>query len=176
MTASSLETASVSTPRRMQEDTSSFMTNIVNSSRKPARLNHNISTQMRNTMENEKIQNVLHVFDLIKDNVINAKIGKKVAEIIFEQGGTPEDVINGIGLRKCMPDPIAVLDIINMFPDLLQRAQNGDDKAKHELVGQCMRQSGGKLNPALVRQYIDNMNALVKAAEKEREAERLIQL
>ena len=44
-------------------------------------------------MENEKIQNVLHVFDLIKDNVINAKAGKKVAEIIFEQGGTPEDVI-----------------------------------------------------------------------------------
>ena len=115
MIASSLETASVSTPRRMQEDTSSFMTNIVNSSRKPARLNHNISTQMRNTMENEKIQNVLHVFDLIKDNVINAKIGKKVAEIIFEQGGTPEDVINGIGLRQCTPDPSAVLDIINMF-------------------------------------------------------------
>lgn len=129
-------------------------------------------------MENEqtKIENILHVFDLINDNVINAKIGKKVAEIIFEQGGTPEDVINGIGLRKCMPDPIVVLDIINMFPDLLHRAQNGDDKAKHELVGQCMRQSGGKLNPALVRKYIDNMNALVKAAEKEREAERLIQL
>ena len=73
-------------------------------------------------INNMKIQNVLHVFDLIKDNVINAKIGKKVAEIIFEQGGTPEDVIKNIGLRKCMPDPIAVLDIINMFPDLLHRA------------------------------------------------------
>lgn len=127
-------------------------------------------------MENEKIQNVLHVFDLIKDNVINAKIGKKVAEIIFEQGGTPEDVINSIGLRKCMPDQIAVLlDILKKFPDLLHRAQNGDDKAKHELIFQCMRQSGGKLNPALVRQYIDNMEALVKAAEKEREVERIIQ-
>lgn len=122
-----------------------------------------------------KIQNVLHVFDLIKDNVINAKIGKKVAEIIFEQGGTPEDVIKNIGLRKCMPDPIAVLDIINMFPDLLHRAQNGDEKAKRELVGQCMRQSCGKLNPVLVRQYIDNMEALVKAAEKERTVERIIQ-
>ena len=129
-------------------------------------------------MENEqtKIENILHVFDLINDNVINAKIGKQVAEIIAETGETAEHVIKTVGLRKCMPDPIAVLDIINMFPDLLHRAQNGDDKAKHELVGQCMRQSGGKLNPALVRQYIDNMNALVKAAEKEREAERLIQL
>ena len=132
-------------------------------------------TKRRNQMENEKIQNVLHVFDLIKDNVINAKIGKKVAEIIFEQGGTPEDVIKNIGLRKCMPNPIAVLDIINKFPDLLHRAQNGDEKAKRELVGQCMRQSGGKLNPVLVRQYIDNMEALVKAAEKEREVERIIQ-
>lgn len=132
-------------------------------------------TKRRNPMENEKIQNVLHVFDLIKDNVINAKIGKKVAEIIFEQGGTPEDVIKNIGLRKCMPDPIAVLDIINKFPDLLHRVQNGDEKAKREFVGQCMRQSGGKLNPALVRQYIDNMEALVKAAEKEREVKRIIQ-
>ena len=122
-----------------------------------------------------KIQNVLHVFDLIKDNVINAKIGKKVVEIIFEQGGTLEDVIKNIGLRKCMPDPITVLDIINMFPDLLHRAQNGDEKAKRELVGQCMRQSCGILNPVLVRQYIDNMEALVKAAEKEREVERIIQ-
>lgn len=127
-------------------------------------------------MENEKIQNVLHVFDLIKDNVINAKIGKKVAEIIFEQGGTPEYVIKNIGLRQCMPDPIVILDILNKFPDLLHRAQNGDDKAKHELVGQCMRQSGGKLNPNLVRQYIDNMEALVKAAEKEHEINELIQL
>lgn len=126
-------------------------------------------------MENEKIQNVLHVFDLIKDNLINAKIGKKVAEIIFEQGGTPEDVIKNIGLQKCIPDPNAVLDILNRFPDLLHRAQNGDEKAKHELVGKCMRQSGGKLNPNLVIQYIDNMEALVKAAEKEREAE-VIQL
>lgn len=129
-------------------------------------------------MENEqtKIENILHVFDLIKDNVINVKIGKKVATIIAETGETAEHVIKNIGLRKCMPDPIAVLDIINKFPDLLHRAQNGDDKAKHELVGQCMRQSGGKLNPSLVRQYVDNMEALVKAAEKERETDRLIQL
>lgn len=134
-------------------------------------------TKRRNPMENEqtKIENILHVFDLINVNVINAKIGKQVAEIIFEQGGTPEDIIKNIGLRKCMPDPIAVLDIINMFPDLLHRAQNGDEKAKRELVGQCMRQSCGILNPVLVRQYIDNMEALVKAAEKEREVERIIQ-
>lgn len=70
---------------------------------------------------------------------------------------------------------ITVLDIINMFPDLLHRAQNDNEKAKRELVGQCMRQSCGILNPVLVRQYIDNMEALVKAAEKEREVERIIQ-
>lgn len=128
-------------------------------------------------MDNEqtKIESILHVFDLIKDNVITVKIGKKVATIIAETGETAEHVINNIGLRKCMPDPIAVLDILKKFPDLLHRAQNGNDKAKHELIGECMRQSGGKLNPTLVRQYIDNMEALVKAAEKEREAE-IIQL
>ena len=57
-------------------------------------------------MENEQttIENILHVFDLINDNVINAKIGKKVAEIIAETGETAEHVIKTVGLKQCMPD------------------------------------------------------------------------
>ena len=56
---------------------------------------------MRNTMENEqtKIENILHVFDLINDNVINAKIGKQVAEIIAEWGEPAEHVVKTVGLK-----------------------------------------------------------------------------
>ena len=57
-------------------------------------------------MENKqtKIENILHVFDLINDNVINAKIGKQVAEIIAETSETAEHVIKTVGLKQCMPD------------------------------------------------------------------------
>lgn len=115
---------------------------------------------MRNTMENEQttIENILHVFDLINDNVINAKIGKKVAEIIAETGEPAEHVIKTVGLKQCMPDNEGVLSIILQFPDLCQEAKNGSDKAMHELVARCMRASGGTLNPNMVMNVIANFD------------------
>ena len=130
-------------------------------------------TKMRNPMENEqtKIENILHVFDLINDNVINAKIGKKVAEIIAETGETAEHVIKTVGLKKCMPDNEDVLSIILQFPDLCQEAKNGSDKAMHELVGCCMRASGGMLNPNMVRNVIMNFDSIMKKCESKRNIE-----
>ena len=115
-------------------------------------------------MENEqtKIKNILHVFDLIQDNVINVKIGKKVATIIAETGETAEHVIKTVGLKQCMPDNEDVLSIILQFPDLCQEAKNGSDKAMHELVCRCMRVSGGKLNPNMVRDVIVNFDSIMK--------------
>lgn len=115
-------------------------------------------------MENEqtKIKNILHVFDLIQDNVINVKIGKKVATIIAETGETAEHVINTVGLKQCMPDGEDVLSLIQQFPDLCKEAKNGSDKAMHELVWRCMRVSGGKLNPNMVRNVIVNFNSIMK--------------
>ena len=115
-------------------------------------------------MENEqtKIKNILHVFDLIQDNVINVKIGKKVAEIIAETGETAEHVIKTVGLKQCMPDNEDVLSIILQFPDLCQEAKNGSDKAMHELVARCMRASGGTLNPNMVRNVIANFDSVMK--------------
>lgn len=124
-------------------------------------------------MENEqtKIENILHVFDLINDNVINAKIGKKVAAIIAETGETAEHVINTVGLKQCMPDDEDVLNIILQFPDLCQEAKNGSDTAMHELVGRCMSASGGKLNPNMVRNVIANFDSVMKKHEEKRTIE-----
>ena len=115
-------------------------------------------------MENEqtKIKNILHVFDLIQDNVINVKIGKKVATIIAETGETAEHVIKTVGLKQCMPDNEDVLSIILQFPDLCQEAKNGSDKAMHELVARCTRASRGTLNPNMVRNVIVNFDSIMK--------------
>ena len=124
-------------------------------------------------MENEqtKIKNILHVFDLIQDNVINVKIGKKVATIIAETGETAEHVIKTVGLKQCMPDNEDVLSIILQFPDLCQEAKNGSDKAMHELVCRCMHVSGGKLNPNMVRDVIVNFDSIMKKCESKRNIE-----
>ena len=124
-------------------------------------------------MENEqtKIKNILHVFDLINDNVINAKIGKQVATIIAETGETAEHVIKMVGLKQCMTDNEDVLSIILQFSDLCQEAKNGSDKAMHELVARCMRASGGTLNPNMVRNVIANFDSVMKKHETKRTIE-----
>lgn len=115
-------------------------------------------------MENEKtkIEKILHVFDLINAKVINTKIGKNVAEVIAETGETAEQVIATIGLKPCIPEIREILNSIMQFPDLYKDAKNGSDKAMHELVGRCMRDSGGRLNPNMVRNYIANFESHVK--------------
>lgn len=118
--------------------------------------------------EQTKIENILHVFDLIKDHVVNAKIGKMLAEVIAETGETAEHVIKAVGLKQCMPDYEDVLKNIMLFlmkfPDLYKEAKNGSEKAMNELVGQCMRESGGKLNPNMVRSAILNFDSIMKTS------------
>lgn len=61
--------------------------------------------------EPTKTENISHVFDLITDNVIYAKIGKMAAEIIFVTGQNAEYGIKNIGRIQCIPDQIDDLDI-----------------------------------------------------------------
>lgn len=66
-----------------------------------------------------------------------------------------------------MPDDEDVLSIMLKFPDLCQEAKNGSDDALHELVGRCMRASGGKLNPSMIRNVIFNFDSVMKKHETE---------
>lgn len=61
--------------------------------------------------EPTKTENIIHVFDLFTDNVINAKIGKMVAEFIFVTGQNAKYGIKNIGLINCFPEQIDALDI-----------------------------------------------------------------
>lgn len=108
---------------------------------------------------NERMQKIMHVFDLIHDKLINAKIGKHVAMVIAATGQTAEEVIKTVGLTNCMPDHSEITNLIieNHYSDFINFVSTGDAKAKHELIGKCMKASGGKLNPGLVSQYIDKL-------------------
>lgn len=107
----------------------------------------------------ERMQKIFHVFDLIHDKIINAKIGKHVAMVIATTGQTAEEVIKTVGLSNCMPDHSEITNMIieTHYSDFINFVSTGDAKAKHELIGKCMRVSGGKLNPGLVSQYIDKL-------------------
>ena len=110
----------------------------------------------------ERIQKILHVFDLIKDNIINAKIGKRVATLISQTGQTAEAVIKTVGLTNGMPDMSKKMYVLwTSHRELIEKMATGSDEekadAKKQLVGLTMRACEGKTNPGLVMQYLDKM-------------------
>ena len=110
----------------------------------------------------ERIQKILHVFDLIKDNLINAKIGKRVATLISQTGQTAEAVIKTVGLTNGMPDIGKKMYFLwTEHRELIEKMATGSEEekatAKKQLLGLSMRACAGKANPGLVNQYLDKM-------------------
>ena len=98
------------------------------------------------------------IIDLIKDGTISGKIAKDLFEIVWQEGGDPEVLVESRGLKQVTDTgaiEAAVDQIIAANPDKVEQA-----KAKPTLagwfVGQVMKATGGKANPQAV-------NALVKA-------------
>ncbi|KQO92980.1 MAG: Asp-tRNA(Asn)/Glu-tRNA(Gln) amidotransferase subunit GatB [Methylobacteriaceae bacterium] len=97
------------------------------------------------------------IVDLIGDGVISGKIAKDLFEIVWSEGGDPRAIVEARGMKQVTDTgaiEAAVDAIIAANPDKVEQA-----KAKPTLlgwfVGQTMKATGGKANPAAV-------NALLK--------------
>ncbi|HEY0283005.1 MAG TPA: Asp-tRNA(Asn)/Glu-tRNA(Gln) amidotransferase GatCAB subunit B, partial [Rhizomicrobium sp.] len=98
------------------------------------------------------------IVQMVSANVISGKTAKDVLDIIWSEGGDPRVLVEERGLKQ-MTDTgaieTAVDAVIAANPDKVEAA-----KAKPQLVGwfvgQVMKTTGGKANPAVV-------NALLKA-------------
>ena len=98
------------------------------------------------------------IVDLIGEGVISGKIAKDLFEIVWSEGGDPRQIVDTRGMKQVTDTgaiEAAVDEIIAKNPDKVQQA-----KEKPTLlgwfVGQTMKATGGKANPAAV-------NALLKA-------------
>ncbi len=92
------------------------------------------------------------IVDLIASNTISGKIAKDVFEILWTEGGDPADIVEKRGLKQVTDTGAiekAVDEIIAANPDKVEQA-----KAKPSMlgwfVGQVMKSTGGKANPAAV--------------------------
>ncbi len=98
------------------------------------------------------------IIKMVSENVISGKIAKDVLDIVWAEGGEPRQIVEQRGLKQVTDtDAIekAVDDVIAANPDKAAAA-----KAKPAMagwfVGQVMKATGGKANPATV-------NALIKS-------------
>ena len=97
------------------------------------------------------------IVDLIGEGVISGKIAKDLFEIVWSEGGDPREIVEARGMKQVTDTgaiEAAVDAIIAANPDKVEQA-----KSKPTLlgwfVGQTMKATGGKANPAAV-------NALLK--------------
>ena len=101
--------------------------------------------------------NLAGMIVLIQDGTISSKIAKKVFRELIQNGGDASEVVKAKGLVQ-LSDPAQLLPIINEVLDSnaqsIEDFKNGKDRAVGFLVGQIMKQTKGKANPAVVNQLL----------------------
>ena len=97
------------------------------------------------------------LIDLISNNTISGRIAKDVFEIMLETGKDAAAIVEEKGLRQ-VTDTGAIEGVIDVVlaanVDKLAEYRSGKDKLFGFFVGQVMKQSGGKANPALVNELL----------------------
>lgn len=98
-------------------------------------------------------EHLVAMLKLQKDGVISGKIAKDVLIKMFVTGKAPGDIVKEEGLEQVSDDASlsAIVDsVILANPDVVAELRAGKDKVLGFLVGQVMKVSKGKANPAKV--------------------------
>ena len=93
----------------------------------------------------------------IKDNTISGKIAKTVFEAMIKDSSNVDDIIEAKGLKQITDiGEIAKLvnEIIANNPEQVEQFREGKEQVLSYLVGQAMKLSRGKANPAQVNQIL----------------------
>src|SRR4029079_6970804 len=96
------------------------------------------------------------IVDLISSGTISGKIAKDLFEIVWSEGGEPAEIVEKRGLKQVTDTGAiekAIDEIIAANPDKVEQV-----KAKPTMlgwfVGQVMKGTGGKANPAAVNEIL----------------------
>jgi aspartyl-tRNA(Asn)/glutamyl-tRNA(Gln) amidotransferase subunit B len=94
---------------------------------------------------------------MIEDGTISGKIAKKVLIDIFEENQDPTAIVEKKGLSQ-ISDPAVIGDAIDKVlaanAQVVEAIQGGDQRQKGFLVGQIMKETGGRAAPALVQKIL----------------------
>ena len=97
---------------------------------------------------------------LVDEKMINQNTGKKVLDLMYAGGEDPDIIIEREGLAM-VSDTSVIDDAINGIfaanPVELDRYRGGEDKLFGFFMGQVMRATKGKADPAATRQRLQEM-------------------
>lgn len=93
----------------------------------------------------------------IVDNTISGKIAKTVFEAMWAQEGTADEIIESKGLKQVTDTGAiekAIDEVIAANPEQVEQYRAGKDKVFGFLVGQAMKLTKGKANPAQLNELL----------------------
>ena len=96
------------------------------------------------------------IIDLIGSGEISGKIAKDLFEIVYTEGGDPAQIVEERGMKQVTDTgaiETAVDEIIAANPAQVEKAKQ-NPKLAGWFVGQVMKATGGKANPAAVNQIV----------------------
>ena len=96
------------------------------------------------------------VIDLITKGDISGKIAKDLFEIVYTEGGDPEQIVQERGMKQVTDTgaiEAAVDQVIADNPAQVEKAK-ANPKLAGWFVGQVMKATGGKANPKAVNEMV----------------------
>ncbi len=100
------------------------------------------------------------LLSLIDEKVINANTGKRVLETMYNTGNDPAAIVEREGLAMVSDTSViddAIQQILDDNPDELARYREGEAKLFGFFMGQVMRATKGKADPAAAKQRLQEM-------------------
>jgi aspartyl-tRNA(Asn)/glutamyl-tRNA(Gln) amidotransferase subunit B len=107
-------------------------------------------------------ERLLELLRRIEDETISGKIAKEVFEAMWTGEGSADVVIEARGLRQITDTgsvEAVIREVMAGSPQQLEQYRAGKDKLFGYFVGQVMKATGGKANPALVNELLRKMLA-----------------
>ena len=96
------------------------------------------------------------IVNLISSEAISGKIAKDLFEIVFTEGGDPAEIVETRGMKQVTDTgaiEAAVDEVIAGNPAQVEKAK-ANPKLAGWFVGQVMKATGGKANPAAVNELV----------------------
>ena len=102
-------------------------------------------------------ENLAGLLDLIADGTVSGRLAKEVFEIMFETGRPAGEIVEEKGLRQVSDEGAIAAAIDKVLAENAGKVaeyKSGKDKLFGFFVGQVMKATGGKANPALVNELL----------------------
>lgn len=102
-------------------------------------------------------ENLAALVKLIEDDTISGKIAKTVFEEMFATGGEPVGIVASKGLEQVTDEgalKAAVDEVLAGHPKELEQYKSGKTKLLGFFMGQVMKATGGKANPQVVQEVL----------------------